>query len=134
MLCKKIKLEKKMKKNVKDICASFQETVCEVVVDRCRNAVKIFNKRFPSKEIKLVIVGGVASNNYLRSKLSFLAKEINFSFIAPPKELCTDNAAMIAWAAIERIKVGGKGDINFKPVPRWQLNVSNSSKRISNKR
>ena len=133
-LCKRMKLEKKMKKNVKDICASFQETVCEVIVDRCRNAIKIFNKRFPSKEIGLVIVGGVASNNYLRSKLSFLAKEINFSFIAPPKELCTDNAAMIAWAAIERIKIGMKGDINFKPTPRWQLNVSNSSKRISNKR
>jgi len=132
-LCKQIKLKGKMKQNISDICASFQETVCEVIIDRCRNAIKIFRERFPSKKIKLVIVGGVAANNYLRSKLDFLAKELNFSFMAPPQEVCTDNAAMIAWAAIERIKIGAQGNITFKPIPRWQLDVSNSLKSIPNK-
>ena len=123
-----------MKKSLGDICASFQETICEVIADRCKNAIKIFKQKFPSKSMELIIVGGVAANHYLKSKLNSLTKELNCSLVAPPRELCTDNAAMIAWAAIEKIKIGAKHNITFKPTPRWQLDDPKAIRTISEKK
>ena len=133
-LCKQITSEGKMKKSLGDICASFQETICEVIADRCKNAIKIFKQKFPSKSMELIIVGGVAANHYLKSKLNSLTKELNCSLVAPPRELCTDNAAMIAWAAIEKIKIGAKHNITFKPTPRWQLDDPKAIRTISEKK
>ncbi|MFN7038911.1 MAG: tRNA (adenosine(37)-N6)-threonylcarbamoyltransferase complex transferase subunit TsaD [Alphaproteobacteria bacterium] len=102
-----------------DIAASFQYIVGEILKNRLKNAIEIYNKSYFNKA--LVIAGGVAANQYLRTELSILAKEHGFTLITPPVNLCTDNAAMIGWAAIERLKAGYKTDFNFAPKDRWPL-------------
>jgi N6-L-threonylcarbamoyladenine synthase len=69
----------------------------------------------------LVVAGGVAANGLLRTRLEALAHEHGFGFAAPPQRLCTDNAAMIAWAGIERLKLGLVDGLDFAPRPRWPL-------------
>ena len=70
---------------------------------------------------KLVIAGGVAANKYLNDKFKQLAEENDFALFIPPINLCTDNAAMIAWAGIERLRLGLVDDLNFEPRSRWPL-------------
>ena len=110
--------------DISDICAAFQAAAGDVLVDRTRNALDDFLTDYPTADA-LVIAGGVAANQSLRDKLKLLANEKSISLIAPPLELCTDNGAMIAWAAIERIQTMGvekaKSNLNFKPRPRWSL-------------
>ena len=103
-----------------DIAASFQKTVCDVVKDRCSNAISIFQLEF-GRNRPFVVAGGVAANQSLRMSLYNLAKENDMNFIAPPAALCTDNAAMIAWVGIERLNLGHKDDFDFMPKPRWPL-------------
>jgi N6-L-threonylcarbamoyladenine synthase len=105
---------------VADAAASFQIAVGEALEDRTRNAIK----RFKSEErdgTTLVVAGGVAANGHLRAKLSALAAEEEFQFMAPPPALCTDNAAMIAWAGIERLQLNLTDTLSFAPRPRWPL-------------
>jgi N6-L-threonylcarbamoyladenine synthase len=98
-----------------DLCASFQRTVGDVLVDRCTNALKLA----PSPT--LVVAGGVAANAYLRERLEALAKEHRSRLMAPPMPLCTDNGAMIAWAGLERLRLGRSDGLDFRPRPRWPL-------------
>jgi len=107
---------------ISDICASFQYTAGEVVCDRTRNAMQQFCAAFPDAK-SFVLAGGVAANQYLRGKLEILAKEFRLNLIAPPIKLCTDNAAMIAWAGIERFKLGMVDGLDFEPRPRWPLSA-----------
>ncbi len=65
--------------------------------------------------------GGVAANASLRARLAHLAASENIAFVAPSPRLCTDNAAMIGWAAIERFKEGLVDGLDFAPRPRWPL-------------
>lgn len=104
-----------MKKN---IAASFQKTIKDIIINRLENALKVKE----NNEIKkLIISGGVAANKYIITNLKNWAHKKNFEIISPPINLCTDNAAMIAWAAIEKYKHQKKGDsIKFKPQARWQ--------------
>lgn len=106
--------------DIQDIAASFQEAIADVLTDRCANAFITFNKEKRSKRV-LVAAGGVAANSRIRKRLSQLCECSGFSFIAPPPNLCTDNAAMIAWAGIERLQQGMIDDFNFIPRPRWPL-------------
>ena len=69
----------------------------------------------------LVISGGVASNQYIRSALRNLADDFGYNFVAPPIKLCTDNAAMIAFAGLERYMAGKINDVGFNPRARWSL-------------
>ena len=69
----------------------------------------------------LVVAGGVAANRHLRGALQSLADGEGFQFIAPPHNLCTDNGAMIAWAGVERLKLGLTDGLDFAPRPRWPL-------------
>ncbi|MDC0033560.1 tRNA (adenosine(37)-N6)-threonylcarbamoyltransferase complex transferase subunit TsaD [Alphaproteobacteria bacterium] len=103
-----------------DICASFQTAVSDVVVDRTRNAIKKFRKIHPDGN-GLVVAGGVAANALLRSTLKQMAAKEHIRFIAPPQALCSDNGAMIAWAGIERFRLGLVDDLGFAPRPRWPL-------------
>lgn len=100
-----------------DICASFQSVVCEIILNRLENVFKA------SKiEVKdLVIAGGVAANRYIFNALESWTLPRGLRLIAPPIKLCTDNAVMIAWAGIERFKLGLVDDLNFKPKARWPL-------------
>jgi N6-L-threonylcarbamoyladenine synthase len=68
-----------------------------------------------------VAAGGVAANAYLRARLAALAETENVRLITPPQHLCTDNGAMIAWAGVERLRLGLTDDLDFKPRPRWPL-------------
>ena len=69
----------------------------------------------------LVVAGGVAANQVLRRDLSELATEMGYRWVAPPLALCTDNAAMIGWAAMERYLLGQRDDLTIPTRPRWPL-------------
>ena len=69
----------------------------------------------------VVVAGGVAANAYLRKDLLTLLSKNNKKPFLPPANLCTDNGAMIAWAGIERLKLGYRSSLNFKALPRWPL-------------
>ena len=105
---------------VADLAAGFQAAVADVLADRTRHALAIFRARYPQGRT-LVAAGGVAANAALRQRLAATAAEAGFAFLAPPQELCTDNAAMIAWAGIERLKLGLIDGLDFAPRPRWPL-------------
>ena len=99
---------------IADLCASFQRTVGDVLVDRCRNALAL------APHDTLVVAGGVAANVYLRRRLEGLGVRL----AAPPIGLCTDNGAMIAWAGIERLRLGMTDGLDFAPRPRWPLEAA----------
>ena len=108
------------KKDVADMCASFQAAAGDVLVDRSANAIEAFRARHPSADT-LVVAGGVAANRNLRRRLADLAGEHGMRLVAPPARLCTDNAVMIAWAGVERLGLGLTDGLDFAPRPRWPL-------------
>ncbi|MEK6733998.1 MAG: tRNA (adenosine(37)-N6)-threonylcarbamoyltransferase complex transferase subunit TsaD [Pseudomonadota bacterium] len=155
-----VRLALNNKYKIEDICASFQRTVSDILIDRLNNAVEIVNKQnitpkpifsqacgfknedtqrrllrehsrdsqnsFASLKMgndikQLVIAGGVASNQYLYKKIKDNMEAHNIITIAPPIKLCTDNGAMIAWAGIERFKLGLVEGLDIAPRPRWPL-------------
>ena len=107
-------------RDVADVAAGFQAAVGDVVVDRCRRALALFRARHAMGGA-LVVAGGVAANRTLRAALQGVADAASVPFIAPPLRLCTDNGAMIAWAGIERFRMGQRDDLSFAPRPRWPL-------------
>jgi len=112
-------------RDVADICASFQAAVADSLADRVRRALERFRDEFPGiAEPALVVAGGVAANRTIKATLEALCREAGFRFVAPPLKLCTDNAAMIAWAGIERLRAGlagNDGAFAFMPRSRWPL-------------
>ena len=108
--------------DVADISASFQDAVGDVLIDRAANAIATFGARHPDAAT-LVVAGGVAANHYLRRRLDELAGREGFRLVAPPVELCTDNGVMVAWAGIERLRLGLTDALDFAPRPRWPLDA-----------
>lgn len=103
-----------------DLCAAFQEAAADVLVDRTSHALAEFPAS-ASRQRTLVVAGGVAANSYLRARLAALAKAEKVRLVAPPQGLCTDNGAMIAWAGVERLRLGLTDGLDFAPRPRWPL-------------
>lgn len=103
-----------------DLAASFQAAVADVIADRCAQAIEMFRDSHPDART-LVVAGGVAANGVLRDTLGELCDRSGFRFVAPPQKLCTDNGAMIAWAGLERLRLGDSDDFDFAPRPRWPL-------------
>ncbi len=103
-----------------DLCRDFQDAVAEITADRVRNATARFRRDWPEGRA-LVVAGGVAANAALRAVLAEAAAEAGLEFVAPPLRYCTDNAAMIAWAGLERFKLGQRDALDFAPRPRWPL-------------
>ncbi len=105
---------------VRDMAASFQEAVADVLADRCARALAVFQARC-GRPGPLVVAGGVAANQTLRARLSQVAETSGTELVAPPPALCTDNAAMIAWAGVERLRLDLRDPLDFAPRPRWPL-------------
>jgi N6-L-threonylcarbamoyladenine synthase len=106
--------------DVADLCASFQQAVVEVVLDRLRAGLRLFRARYGAPTA-LVAAGGVAANQAIRKVLHRLAFEVGTVLVAPPLELCTDNGAMIAWAGAERLALGLTDTLDVAPRARWPL-------------
>lgn len=114
-----------LEENISNICASFQYTIGEVLAKKCQFAIDQFKARYPEAQ-HVVISGGVAANQCFRSKLTTLCDKNTLIFTAPPMHLCTDNAAMIAWAGMEHYLAGQFSDLDFAPRPRWPLDEISS--------
>ncbi|ASY45629.1 MAG: tRNA (adenosine(37)-N6)-threonylcarbamoyltransferase complex transferase subunit TsaD [Pseudomonadota bacterium] len=99
-----------------DIAASFQQAVIDCLIDRTRRALTQADGM-----TALVVAGGVAANQAIRAALEQLAADHGLPFAAPPLWLCTDNAAMIAWAGAERFAAGLIDDLTVPARPRWPL-------------
>jgi N6-L-threonylcarbamoyladenine synthase len=110
----------------RDIAASFEAAIVDVITDRVRSGMRLFNEKF-GRANGLVIGGGVASNSSIRLALTRLCAEIGLRFISPPPKFCSDNGAMIAWAGLERYRLGMMDDLDFAPKPRWPLDQLASS-------
>jgi N6-L-threonylcarbamoyladenine synthase len=103
--------------NKYDIAASFQYTIGEIIINRVENAFDMAESC-----TNLVIAGGVGANQYIRNKLIDFTINNGINFFAPPMHLCTDNAAMIAWAAIEHVQAGiSPSSLDFEPRASWPL-------------
>ena len=103
-----------------DIAASFQRAVVEVLADRARHAIGLFARQHAEGRL-LVVSGGVAANRAVRSALAEAASDFGFSLLAPPARLCTDNAVMVGWAGIERLRLGMVNGLDAPARPRWPL-------------
>ena len=116
--------ELKNQKEKYHLAASFQKTINEILYEKTKIAMDEFLKNKKDKQKTFVIAGGVAANLSIRDNLSKLAKEKKFSPIFPPTNLCSDNAAMIAWAGIERYKINLIDNLEFLSRSRWPLDSS----------
>lgn len=114
------------REDVADLAYAFQVTMADVIANRCTIAMKYFTDNYTTKTPTLVVSGGVAANTAIRARLEKLCEQQGFQSYAPPIKLCGDNAAMIAWAGVERLKKGLKDPLNFKAKPRWPLDTLNS--------
>jgi N6-L-threonylcarbamoyladenine synthase len=103
-----------------DVAASFQQAVAEVLADRTAHAIAAFTALHANGRL-LVAGGGVAANATLRAALTEVAAAHGFAFAAPPPRLCGDNAVMVAWTGIERLRGGAADRLDFAPRPRWPL-------------
>jgi len=121
-----LKISKKLKneKEKYNLAASFQKTINEILYEKTKVAMDNFLKNKKNKKNIFVIAGGVASNMKIRENLKKLSEEKKFLPIFPPKNLCSDNAAMIAWAGIERYKINLIDNLKSPSKARWPLDAS----------
>ena len=102
------------------LALALQEAIADALADRTERAIdKLVAEGWTLSA--LVVAGGVAANGRVRSGLGALAARKHLAMVAPPQRLCTDNAAMIAWAAIERLRLGAKDESGIAARPRWPL-------------
>ena len=115
---KKINGEEKLRYN---LAASFQDTINRILYKKTKVAVEMFREKTKKENFQLIVAGGVAANETIRKNLSTLSDEISFEIIYPDLKFCGDNAAMIAWAGIQRFKKNMIDDVNMSAKSRWPL-------------
>ncbi|PRD37870.1 UNVERIFIED_CONTAM: tsaD [Trichonephila clavipes] len=98
-----------------DLCAGFQRAVADVLFEKSRRALAAHPVD------AFAVAGGVAANTEIRARLTALCNDVGVNFLAPPLALCTDNAAMIAWAGIEQLATRGPDGLDLSARPRWPL-------------
>ncbi|MEM7299602.1 MAG: tRNA (adenosine(37)-N6)-threonylcarbamoyltransferase complex transferase subunit TsaD [Pseudomonadota bacterium] len=119
---------------VGDLCASFQSAVCDVVADRVKRSIDRYRETVSDIPNTLIVAGGVAANLTIRTALEDVVASSGWQFEAPPLNLCTDNAAMIAWAGAERFARGETHGLDFEIRPRWPLDADSQTVVGSGKR
>jgi N6-L-threonylcarbamoyladenine synthase len=115
---KKINGEDKLKYN---LAASFQNTINKILYKKTKVAVEMFREKIKKENFQFIVAGGVAANKTIREDLSTLSNEMSFKTIYPNLKFCGDNAAMIAWAGIQRFKKNMIDDVNISAKSRWPL-------------
>jgi len=115
---KKINGEDKLKYN---LAASFQNTINKILYKKTKVAVEMFREKTKKENFQFIVAGGVAANKTIRENLSTLSNEMSFKTIYPDLKFCGDNAAMIAWAGIQRFKKNMIDDVNIAAKSRWPL-------------
>ena len=118
---KKINGEDKLKYN---LAASFQNTINKILYKKTKVAVQMFREKTKKENFQLIVAGGVAANKSIRKNLSILSNEMSFETIYPDLKFCGDNAAMIAWAGIQRFKKNMIDDITVSAKSRWPLDAN----------
>ncbi len=103
-----------------DLCAGFQRAVADVLAEKSRRAIKRYLTQVPAAPV-MAVAGGVAANATIRAALQDVCAQTGVAFVAPPLALCTDNAAMIAYAGIERFLTGARDGMDLSARPRWPL-------------
>jgi N6-L-threonylcarbamoyladenine synthase len=116
-----------------DLCASFQEAVADVLAEKSRRALLHYLESDPAHPA-FAVAGGVAANRRIRTALEGVAADLGVRFLAPPLALCTDNAAMIAWAGIERMRAGTTDALDLAARPRWPLDQASPAMLGSGKK
>ena len=113
------------RQDVRDLCAGFQAAVVDVLIEKTRRAMTLYLDENPAKPA-LAVAGGVAANTAIRAGLESVTNELDVQFTAPPLALCTDNAAMIAYAGLELFEAGRRDGMDLSARPRWPLDTSSA--------
>ncbi|SLN62939.1 tRNA N6-adenosine threonylcarbamoyltransferase [Roseovarius albus] len=119
--------------DVNDLCAGFQAAVTDTLAAKTRRALRKYLQKAPQSPA-IAVAGGVAANQAIRSALETAAAEHDTAFVAPPLALCTDNAAMIAYAGAEVFSAGERSDMTLAARPRWPLDQTSPSMLGSGKK
>ncbi|KIC38471.1 protein kinase [Ruegeria sp. ANG-R] len=109
-----------------DLCAGFQQAIVDTLAEKTRRAIALYLEGSPPEPV-IAVAGGVAANSAIRSALETVCSEMGARFTAPPLALCTDNAAMIAFAGIERFRTGARDGLDLTARPRWPLDQTSPS-------
>lgn len=107
-----------------DFALAFHHTVSDILLDRLARALQ---ERDVAELKTLVVAGGVAANRFLCARLKTFCDARGLNFVAPPVRLCTDNAAMVAWAGLEKFRLGQIDDLDVAARPRWPLAMEKAS-------
>ena len=110
-----------------NICAEFQDSVIDVILSKLSLAIRLFKNKYDIQNPRVVLAGGVDANKKIFSSIKKVSEGEKFNIAVAPQHLCTDNAAMIAWSGIERLRK----EIKSTPIvikPRWPLDIQNDVK------
>lgn len=117
--------------DIADLSYALQLKTAEILANKIKHASKQYLKSYRPKNPTLVVCGGVSANKAIRSELETIANNLGMAFNAPPLNLTGDNAAMIAWAGLERVQSGQNDPLNFKARPRWPLDEQMSLRKTA---
>lgn len=120
--------------DVADLSAGFQAAVRDVLAEKSHRAFSAFQACVGARATVFAASGGVAANKGIRAALEDATRQNGATFVAPEPKYCTDNAAMIAWAGIQRYRLGLLDDLSLQVRPRWPLDEKSAPLTGSGKR